>query len=53
MNLIEKGVIQIKDKIDSGQTLDQKDFIIALTATLIEEASVDLKNGKKNEDKHE
>jgi len=53
MNSIEKGVNDLKEKIKLGQELEHKDFIMALTATLIEEVGADLKTGKSNEDKHE
>ncbi|GAB4014728.1 MAG: hypothetical protein Fur0010_13130 [Bdellovibrio sp.] len=50
MNELEAGINLIKSKLQDGKELCERDFIIALTASLIEEAAQDMaSNGMKDE----
>lgn len=49
MNEIEKGIALIKEKLAEGKELSERDLVIALTASLIEEAAKDMSLEKPNE----
>lgn len=50
---IQKGLEKIQSKLSQSQELNERDFIIALTAALVEELAQDFKREEANDKQSE